>query len=305
MMQPETAPTVRWGEWISEGWQMFAERWQVWVPQFLILFLICAIVFAPVYAWSFSAQITAAQTGEPPQPPAILIPFLLIAMPVLFLVIAFLWSGLWNTAFKQLRGEPISVTDLFSGGGAFLQVLGAFIMLIIMGGIGALLCFFPALIVNGLFHFTIPLIIERRMGVGSALGASFEATKKHWLMFTLFTFVVGIIASLGQIACFIGLLATYPLQITIMAIAYRDVFGMPGARSFAAIPAVTSTSYAGQSWPSPAQQPAPPQPLFAPPPVQPPPEVQPQPAQTRCPQCGATLTRVTNFCNFCGVRLQQ
>jgi hypothetical protein len=277
---------------------MFAARWQVWVLQILILFLVFVIPLAPFYAWAVGAEIASAQTGRPPEPPAMLIPVALIGAPLMLLVAAFLWGGLWKTAIKQLRGESISVGDLFSGGDVFPRMIGAFLAIGIMATLGALLCFFPAFVVIGLFFFTIPLIVDQNLDVSSALSASFEATKKNWLMFTLFAFVVAILASLGQFACYIGLLATYPLQFTIATIAYRDVFGVPGARSFASTQVSTPTSYAGQSWPvqPPPPQPSPPQPVFS----------RPQPEQPviRCPQCGATLTRTANFCNFCGARLQ-
>jgi uncharacterized membrane protein len=304
-MQPDTAPNVRWGEWISEGWQMFAERWQVWVTQMLILFVVFAIPIVPIYAISISAQIAAAQTGQPPEPPAMLIPVIFVAAPLLLLGVAFLWAGLWRTALKQLRGEPIAVKDLFSGGDIFLRVVGAILALAFLGMLGAILCIFPAFIVAGLFYFTLPLIVDRNMDISSALSASYEATKKNWFMFTLFAFVVSLLASLGQFACYVGLLVSYPLQFTISAIAYRDTFGVPGARRFGPGSLSTPTSYAGQSWPASAQTPPPPQPFFAsPPPVQPQSEHEQQQPANQCPQCGAALTRTANFCNFCGARLQ-
>ncbi len=303
-MQQETSSTVRWGEWISEGWQMFTERWQVWVVQMLIVFLIFVVPTIPFYVMSVTTQLEAASAGRPPEPPAMFIPLLLIAMPILLLVGGFVWGGLWKTAIKQLRGETISVKDLFSGGDIFLRVIGAFIAIAFMMILGALLCFFPALIVAGLLYFTIPLIVDRNMGVSDALSASYNATKSNWLMFALFAIVVGLLASLGQFACYIGLLVTYPLQFTIGAVAYRDVFGVPGARSFSSKSASTPTSYAGQSWPAPPPQssppPSPPSPVFSSP--QPLDPAQPQ-LVINCPQCGAALTRAANFCNFCGASL--
>lgn len=304
MMQSNTASGVRWGEWIGEGWQMFVDRWQVWVLQILILLLLFAIPVIPFYLMVVGMQIEAAQSGNPPQLPVMMIPLILVAAPLFLLGGAFILGGLWKTAFKQLRGEAISVGDLFSGGDVFLRILGAMVAVGFLAILGGLLCVFPALIVAGLLYFTIPLIVERDMSVGDAISASYEATKQHWFMFTLFAIVVAILASLGQYACGVGILATYPLQFTIAAVAYRDLFGVAGARSFSSRHATTPTSYAGQSWPVAPQHPAPsaapqPTPVFsAQQPVEP---VQPV---TRCSQCGATLTRAANFCNFCGARLQ-
>jgi hypothetical protein len=61
---------------------------------------------------------------------------------------------------------------------------------------------------------------------------SYELAKRNWLMFTLFAFVVQLLASLGAYACYIGILATLPLMFTIAAVAYRDCFGTEGAGYF-------------------------------------------------------------------------
>lgn len=47
-------------------------------------------------------------------------------------------------------------------------------------------------------------------------------------MYTLFALVVGLIASVGGMLCYVGLLATYPLYFLITAVAYKHVFGLDG-----------------------------------------------------------------------------
>jgi hypothetical protein len=169
----------------------------------------------------------------------------------------------------------------------------------------------------GLLFFTLPLIVERRMGVIDAMKLSFETTRPNMWMFMLFAFVVGLMASLGQLACYVGLLVTYPLHFLITAAAYKDIFGVAGARQIPAMqspPAYAPQAYNQQSWANqPPQSYAPPQPPAQQPPRQyaPPPPVRPQvPAQpsesatTNCPHCQAVLPRAANFCNFCGKPLR-
>jgi hypothetical protein len=305
MMEPNIASNVRWSEWISEGWQMFAVRWQVWILQTLLMFLILAIPISILYGW---AIIIESQPGQSQEPPPMFVAFMLVAIPLIILASIYFWGGLWRTATKQLRGEEVSILDLFYSGSVFLQLLGASIPLGILYIIGALLCFFPAFFVLGLFHFTFPLIVDRRMSVGDAISASFSATKGHWVMFSLFAFVIYLLATAGVFLCYVGLLASYPLQITIMAVAYRDTFGINGALSFGPASTSTATSYAGQSWPAPpgpampatvaSSYPPPPRPLFSQSV-----ESQQQPA-LHCSQCGAAIARVAKFCNICGSPLQ-
>ncbi len=278
-------PNVRW-EWIGEGWQMFAEQWKVWVLQMLIVGAIFAVPAVPFYGMMLPMQLEAAQ-GQQPELPVLFFPLALGFGLLAILGGSFLFSGFYKTAFKQLRGEPISVGDLFSGGDIFLRVLGAFLAIIVLTMIGALFCILPAYIVGGLLFFTLPLIVERDLSIGEAISASYEATKSSWFMFTLFAIVVGLLASLGAVACYVGVLVTYPLQITITSIAYRDMFGMAGARSFTGSNQPQyPTNYAPQSFP-----PQPPQ--FGAP-------QQSEPTTSLCTNCGTMINRASRFCSKCG-----
>ena len=278
-------PNVRW-EWIGEGWQMFTEQWKVWVLQMLAVGLIFAVPVVPFYVMIFAMQAGAAQ-GQPPELPPLFLP---LAFGIGLLGIlggAFFFSGFYRTAFKQLRGEPISVSDLFSGGDIFLRVLGTIIAIGLLTMLGALFCILPAYIVGGLLFFTLPLVIERDLNIGEALSASYEAAKTNWFMFAVFAFVVSLLASLGAFACYVGMLVTYPLQITITSIAYRDMFGMTGARSFTGSNQPQyPTNYAPQS--------------FAPPPPQFGEFQQPEQTTSLCTNCGTMLNRTSRFCSKCG-----
>lgn len=292
-MEQETSatvtPGVRWGEWIGEGWQMFADNWPVWVGQMTVVFLAFTICAMPLFLTMVASLLRTSQTGEPPELPAMFFPLALVTTVVGTLGGAFLWTGLHRTAFKQLRGEPISVRDLFSGGNVFLPVAGTFIVITILTVLGFSLCILPAFVVVGMLHFAIPLIVERRLSVGEAISASYNATKADWPMFVLFVFVLGLLASAGGAVCGIGMVASYPLHFTVTAIAHRDMFGVADARSFVTQKPAPA-SYAGVSWPPGA---VPPPPEFVMP-------QQPEQTLTICANCGTSLSRAARFCNKCG-----
>jgi ribosomal protein L40E len=234
-------PKVRLGDWIGEGWNMFAAEWKVWVLNATVMF---AAVVLPIIVFFFMFVIlgpAAAQAGG--GLPSIFL--LLIFVIWIFVTVAslYLHCGMYHCAFKQIRGEPVSTSDLFSAGDKVFKVLGAGILIGIMSVIGFLLCVIPAFIVAGAFYFTIPLIIERDLGVTDAMRVSRDATRGDLLMFVLFAFLVALIAQAGSYVCYVGLLVTMPLQFTIAAVAFRDVFGIPGARSFSSKSSVPPQHY--------------------------------------------------------------
>jgi hypothetical protein len=315
-------PKVRFGEWIGEGWNMFAEQWKVWVVNALVLSLVTVVPIVGMYIFMVVLAASAGRGGAGLG----MVVFVLIFLGVILVVLAstYLHAGMYRTAFKQLRGEPISTGDLFSAGDCFPSLLGAAILVGILVMIGALLCIIPAFIVAGALYFTFPLVVERRMSAGEAIQASRDATRGDLFMFVLFAFVVSLIAQAGSYFCYVGILATLPLQYTIGAIAYRDCFGVSGARSFAskaappnAYGAPPPSGYqpaAPQQWsgygsstsvtPSAVYQPpstAAPPPSTAPLQQAPTGAVHQEPtAGVTCPNCQAELPAGARFCARCG-----
>lgn len=303
-MQPQNAPSVRW-EWISEAWQLFTRQWSVWVLMILVMYLILIAIYLP-FIGAIMMMVPTPQEGEAPG-----FPIGIFALyPVIFLVIisamSWLIGGLYNAAFKQLRGEQIAVGDLFSGGQYFGRMLGAMLLIVIAFYIGIFLCVAPGLIVYGLAFLTFPMIVEGGKSTIDAIKASIEVTKRDWIMFTLFAVALYFIAAAGGLACGVGVLATMPLLFLGNALAYRDLVGVRGAQRQGQFmpppPPPDYRTYTPSQTPAPAPQAQPwAEPTYISPPPQP---SQPESTTATCPHCGATLARTTNFCNQCGRSLR-
>ena len=241
-----------------------------------------------MYAMIFATMSVPSPRGAPPQMPVMTILFLYLGMFALIIVLmplsVFVMGGAYRAAFKQLRGGRVEFRDLFSARDCYWRLLGATLIHFALAALGAVLCVIPAFIVAGLFFFTLPLIVERNLGVFEAMRASRDVTQPNLLMFTLFAFVVQLIASAGSYACYVGLLASWPLLFTITAVAYRDCFGVSGARSFLQ--------------PAPSQQAG----YGAPPVVYPAP---PPPAERMlvCENCQTSLPATAQFCPRCGTNI--
>jgi uncharacterized membrane protein len=290
-MENTAAPEVRFGDWISEGWKMFVEQWKGWVTLALGLL---AVVVVPVGAFTLvmygiiisSTLSQAGRRGAPPEPPTFAMAAMIFGIFGLILVLMpltmLLMGGMYRAAFKQMRGGRIEFRDLFSARDVYWRLLGAGVLHMLLAMVGAMLCIIPAFIVAGMLFFTFPLIVERNLGVIEAMKASREVTRGNLLMFILFAFVLQLIVSAGSYACYVGLLATYPLMFTISSVAYRDCFGVAGARSFLPQAAPPQTGYVP---PAPVARPA------------------AREQASTCPNCEASLPATAQFCPRCGMNV--
>jgi uncharacterized membrane protein len=221
--------------------------------------------------------------GDDPEAPVPAFVFILLPVLVLLIVLAsaFVFAGAYRAAFRQLRGQTTTISELFSEGDTVLRVIGAFLLVSLFVLIGSIFCILPAYVMAGTLQYSVPLVIERNLRVTDALRASWDATKAHWIQFTLFGLVIQLIGQLGSLVCGVGLLITFPLFFTITVAAYKDMFGVTGARDF--VPAAPPIPRASS----------------APPPPPPPGEWRPT-----CPHCGASLISASaRFCNVCGREL--
>lgn len=75
--------------------------------------------------------------------------------------------------------------------------------------------------------FTSLLIVFHKMEAWPAMEASRKIISKQWIMFFLLALVGGIIASLGVVALFIGLLFTIPVYYAVIYLAFQDIVGLP------------------------------------------------------------------------------
>lgn len=168
------------------------------------------------------------------------------------LVMSFLVAGYYGMALKQLRGEQISVGDLFGGGKVYLPMFFYQVVIGLVLGVPMNLMMIPVqrmaleqhepMMMVGAWLFAMviymllgaglmlgPLLIidQRETGPIAAARASWVALKSNLLPAALFYFVLSLVAIIGFIGCGVGLLFTAPLLPLGLALLYRDFFGLP------------------------------------------------------------------------------
>lgn len=216
---------------IGQAWNMITSQMGVWLPAMLLFFVIVYGVQAP-----FQIMAAGAQTQVDPNNPfgaamGANLGLTLMSSVISTIVTTFLVTGLTKMALKQIDGQAISIGEMFSGGPYFLQVLLAYIVFYIIGGIGFLLCCIPGIIFACGMMFMTPLIVDKQMDAITAMKTSWETLKPHLGATVLFAIVCGLASMLGVIACGIGIIFTYPLLFIGPAIVYRGFFPAGGSTS--------------------------------------------------------------------------
>src|SRR5690349_10971724 len=103
-MQQVNAPGVRW-EWISEAWSLFTKRWSVWVLMLLVMFSVVLVAYLPMIILSAMISTSSPDDAMISILPTLSLLFLIVFMGAIILGMPWMFAGLYNAAFKQIRGE--------------------------------------------------------------------------------------------------------------------------------------------------------------------------------------------------------
>lgn len=270
------------GEWFGEVFRLWSAQWQVWVLQGLVFFslTILPILISYFVFYFFMIARVIAKGGKAPVENNLgdIIAnfgiFYLVCIIVSILAMMLI-PGMLNTALKQLRGQQIAVSDLFSG----IRYFWPNIAIGLLISLGSIACFVGTVALSGLLYLALPLVIDKKASLGEALSFSWNTTKQNFWLYVLFPFVLMLLASAGSAICYIGLIVTLPLMYIGQAVAYERTFGNPAGQS--------GTMFTGSPVPPPA---------YMPPPVAGEMSIQPR----FCPTCGSQLPEGTTACPRCG-----
>ena len=179
--------------------------------------------------------------------------------------------GLYMCLFAKMRGEPVEFSQLFKGFDYFVPALVAaaiqtvpviiiiviadifflaFTYLVLPNSPGegppvifwvglVLFMLFAAIvsiIIHTLFLFSYPLVVDRRLSGMEAIKTSYRAALKNLGGILGLIMLMFLLAILGVLACYVGLLFFLPVSFAAYAAAYRRVFPDIGILSPASPP---------------------------------------------------------------------
>ena len=77
-------------------------------------------------------------------------------------------------------------------------------------------------------YFTVPLIIDKQMGLWTALCTGWRMVHKHWFHIFALLILASLVNITGACVCLVGVLFTAPLGLAALCYAYEDIFGRQG-----------------------------------------------------------------------------
>ncbi len=200
------------GAYISKGWEI--------VKADPVLFILGYLVLATIAGFTMG----------------------LLAGPVMF--------GFFRVAQKRLKGEAAEFGDLFSGfkefGRSFVTGLLVFavcfavaiVLIVIMiilsfipciGQVLSMLLYIAAwLFLGPALFFVFPIAALSETQPVDCLKQSFAFFKANLWPMVLLSLVLGLVASLGSVACCIGIYVTTPIAMVAMVVAYNEYY-LPNA----------------------------------------------------------------------------
>lgn len=207
---------------------------QVWVQGFVIV-LLTFVIMIPFYILMYIPLIIAGVTDpemlrSEEVPPEVIIP-LAIIMPIVFLgimAVGFMLNAAFlrickikdlnlsesDNYFHYFKKEYVSKTVILA-----LMALGLMLLGVLACGIGVFYMVVPISL------FPAFLAFDEELSAQEILKSSFSLGNKNWLVIFGLIIVMGIIAELGVLLCFVGILFTAMLAKIPVYYMYKDAIG--------------------------------------------------------------------------------
>ncbi|MBE9117879.1 hypothetical protein IQ249_18435 [Lusitaniella coriacea LEGE 07157] len=207
--------TVKIGDYISRGWEIFKQNPGLLIGYVVILVVISSVVFGLPLALQRTIGPELAQS---------------ISSLINIIVSPPLWAGLFIGCFILHKGQQLQFNNFFSGFQYFAQLVIASLVSAILIIIGFIFCLVPGIYLAIGYSFMIPLVIDRNLNFWDAMEASRKIVTKQWFSIFAFLIVIGLINTAGALVFGVGLLVTIPLTYGAMVAAYDDIIGIQKTR---------------------------------------------------------------------------
>ena len=150
----------------------------------------------------------------------------IVSQIVVGLVTYPLSAGMTMIGIKRSVGEPANAFMIFDYYSKTVSIFFLYLLMMILICIGLILLILPGIYLMVAYSMAMPLLVEKNMGIWEALETSRKRINKCWFeMFVLYILLI-IIFLVAALPLGIGLIWALPFGIVLMAVVYRNLFGV-------------------------------------------------------------------------------
>jgi uncharacterized membrane protein len=126
---------------------------------------------------------------------------------------------------RHANSKSVSAGEIFRHFGVMGTLALAYVIMTIMIILGRVLLVLPGIYLMFAYIYSMPLIVEKKLGAWRALETSRKATTKVWFRLVGLLLLIGVINMLGFVTI-IGWIWTIPWTILTFSIIYQKIFGV-------------------------------------------------------------------------------
>lgn len=197
--------TIRIGEFISRGWELFKQNIGGFVGYILLISFISVILSRFNFEGGFNLGSLVS---------------VILAGP--------LNAGFYIVAFKHLRNRPTTFSDFFGGFSNFLPLFLIHLVSSLLITFGFVLLIIPGIYLMVAYIFGIPFVVDKHLPFWEAMEASRKLITRHWFNWLGLLLVLSLLNIVGLLCFGIGVFITIPLTLCTLAVAYADIVGLNG-----------------------------------------------------------------------------
>ena len=142
-----------------------------------------------------------------------------------------LTAGFYIVAFKLLKGQKSEFADFFLGFNNFLPFFLVSLVSTLLTALGIILIVLPGIYLAVAYSFAVPLVVARKFDFWEAMEGSRKIITKNWFSFFGLLIVLVLINVVGALLLGLGLLVTLPVTVCTIAVAFKDIVGLPASDS--------------------------------------------------------------------------
>jgi len=204
-------------EYLNQGWEIFKQNAGGFIGFLLLYVVISLILGGPATFASDPEEVSDAARA-----------WSNVGSLVSSVISGPLYAGFFIVAFKVLKQQATTFGDFFKGfqNDKFFQFFLASLVVGLLVILGTILLILPGIYLIVAYTFTVPFMVDRKLGFWEAMETSRKVISKRWFSFFGFVLLLILVNFVGALLCGLGLLVTVPLTYCAIVAAYRHIVGL-------------------------------------------------------------------------------